>query len=258
MSKVLDLLLPAHGQCRLVYVSSTQLKLQPFNGRALNIGGLPELIPSVGVTVSNSGLSANTVYYVYAYMNAGTMTLELSATGHSTHTNGVEVKTGDTTRTLVGMCRTNGGSQFLEDSTNLFVISYFNRRRKTGRAMFTANRTQNYSVSYSEIHTEIRVNFLTWGDDSVLQSADGSWAVSTSGALATAYVSIDGDSAGQRQACVTGLTAQSALCSRDERVVAEGYHYGTLLGSCYYNTGHSVTYLGGQNGQVGHLLSVMG
>jgi hypothetical protein len=66
MSRVLDLLLPAHGQCRLVFVSATSIRLQPHNGRNLNINGLPEQIPTAGITASNDSLAANTTYYVYA------------------------------------------------------------------------------------------------------------------------------------------------------------------------------------------------
>jgi hypothetical protein len=84
-------------------------------------------VPSAGVTISNAGLAASTVYYVYARMSGGAMALELSTTGH-TPTNGVETKTGDTTRTLVGMVRTNASSQFVDDATNICVLSFFNRR----------------------------------------------------------------------------------------------------------------------------------
>jgi hypothetical protein len=258
MSRVLDLLTPAHGQCRLSFVSATSLRLSPYGGQLLNINGLPCVIPAAGVTISNSGLANSTTYFVYAFMSGSSMTLELSTTGHSTHTTGIEIKTGDATRTLVGMARTTAAGQFASDATNLFVLSYFNRVRKIGRVALTANRTQNYALAYSEIHAELRINFLTWADDSVNQSITGSWAVSANGSLATCYASIDGDTTNPRQAPATGLTGQSSLATSDERVVAEGFHYGTLLGSCYLGAGTSVTYVGGQNGQVSQVLSVMG
>jgi len=259
MSRVLNLFAQAHGQCRLVFVSSTSIRLDPFNGRNLAIAGLLEQVPSAGVSISNASLAANTVYYVYARMNAGVMALELSTTGHSQDaTTGVRVKTGDATRTLVGMVRTNGSSQFVEDATNLCVLSYFNRRRKIGRANFTANRTQNYNLTFSEINTEIRVNFLSWDDSSVLQSITGSWAVSVNGSAATCYASIDGSTTNPLQAPSTTITNQIGFTSSDERNVSEGYHYGSLLGSCYLSPGSSVTYVGGQNGQVSQVLSVLG
>jgi len=85
-----------NGQCRLSVVSTTSLKLAPLDGSQLMIAGIPQNIPSAGVTITNSGLAASTLYYVYAYMNSGTMTLELSATGHATDANtGIEIKSGD-------------------------------------------------------------------------------------------------------------------------------------------------------------------
>ncbi|MEB2654919.1 hypothetical protein SOP89_26500, partial [Pseudomonas siliginis] len=109
-----------HGQCRLSYVSGTQLKLSPYNGNNLIINGVPQQIPSAGVTLANTGLAASTKYYVYAYMNAGTMTLEAVTTAHATGTNGVEQKSGDATRTLVGMILTDGSTpgQFVDTPAN--------------------------------------------------------------------------------------------------------------------------------------------
>lgn len=256
MSRVLDLMLPAHGQCRLTYDSATSLKLSPHNGRNLNINGAVEKIPSAGVTVSNSGLSASTLYYVYAYMNAGTMALELSATGHSQHTNGVEIKTGDSTRTLVGMARTNGSSQFVDDATNVCVLSYFNRRRKLGKSKFTANRSLAPATSvFTEVHTEIRVNFLTWADEPVRQAICGGWYMTGIG-IASGYASIDNDTSGQRAWCIHSDTATGTMSSNDERLASEGYHFGSLTGNCQGGT--SATWMGGQNGEVSQVLTVIG
>lgn len=258
MSKLLDLLTAAHGQCRLSYVSATQLKLAPFNGRNLNVGGLPQQIPLAGVTVANTGLAANTVYFVYAWMSGATMALELSTTGHSTHTNGVEIKTGDSTRTLVGMCRTNGSTpgQFVDDASNICVLSYFNRQRKLGKAKFTANRTLAASVNvFTEVNTEIRVNFLTWADEPVRQAICGGWTV-TGAATGYAYANIDNETSGQRAWCATSANTTSAMASVDERTASEGYHFGSLTGNCA--SGTNVLFLGGQNGEVSQVLTVMG
>jgi hypothetical protein len=230
MSKVLDLMYPAHGQSRLERVSATSIKLSPFNGQNLNIGGLPRQVPAAGVTASNSGLAANTLYYVYAYMNGANMALELSTTGHSQHNNGVEIKTGDHSRTLVGMVRANASSQFEEDSTNICVLSYFNRRRKIGRAVFTANRDSVAEPTpYSEVHQEIRVRFLTWADETVRQVITGGWTVN-GGGTGHGYCSIDGDTSGLRQWCSHSAATTGTFSSVDERVVSEGYHFGTLIG----------------------------
>jgi hypothetical protein len=256
MSRVLDLLTPAHGQCRLSFVSATSLRLSPYGGQLLSINGLPCLIPSAGVTIGNGGLANSTTYFVYAFMSGTSMTLELSTTGHSTHTNGVEIKTGDATRTLVGMARTTAAGQFVDDAASLFLLSWFNRRRKIGRARFTTNRTSvGDPAPYAEVHPEIRVNFLTWADESVSQAISGGWTV-TGGGTVHGYCVIDADNAGLRQWCSHSATSTGAFSSVDERLVSEGHHYGTLFGK--NNGGTNALFLGGQNGEITQVLSVMG
>lgn len=256
MSRVLDLLTPAHGQCRLNFVSATSVRLDPYGGRNLNINGLPCVIPSAGVAIGNGGLANSTTYFVYAFMSGTTMTLELSTTGHSTHTSGVEIKNGDVTRTLVGMVRTTATAQFAQNATNLFVLSYFNRMRKIGRAQFSANRSSAADPApYAEINTEIRVNFLTWSDETVRQAICGGWTV-TGGGTAHGYCVIDADNAGLRQWCTHSAPTTGTFSSVDERLVSEGFHYGTLFGK--NNGGTAALFIGGQNGEVTQVLSVMG
>lgn len=118
------------GQCRLVRDSATQLKLNPHNGNLIFINGVGEQVPSAGVVVTNAGLAASTLYYVYAYMNAGVMTLEFSVTASATDTTyGHLIKTADATRSYVGNVRVDAASQFpaatVGAATN--VRSWFNQ-----------------------------------------------------------------------------------------------------------------------------------
>lgn len=191
MSRVLDLLTAAHGQCRLTFVSATQLLLAPHNGRNLIINGALEQLPSGGVTVSNAGLAASTVYYVYARMLAGSVALELSTTGH-TAVDGIRVKTGDATRTLVGMAYTSAGSQFQDGGAVIGVLSYFNRRRKAASGIFTAIRSTS-STTATELSSEIRCTFLLWSDEMVRCRANGGAYVLTSGP-GYLYIGIDTNS----------------------------------------------------------------
>lgn len=164
--------LTGHGQCRLSVTSTTALKLAPFNGNKLIINGVSQTIPSAGVTLSNSGLSATTVYYVYAYMNAGTMTLEAVTTAHATGTNGVEIKSGDATRTLVGMIRTGASSQFLDTAAARFCLNWFNRRKIVGAVAATPGYTFT-NTTLAEINAALRVEFLCWADDILIVTANG-------------------------------------------------------------------------------------
>ncbi|MEK6712227.1 MAG: hypothetical protein AABZ64_16790 [Nitrospinota bacterium] len=86
-------------------------------------------IPAAGVTIDTTGLSANTLYWVYARDNAGAVALELSTTGFALDNQGFPTKSGDVTRTLAGVAVTNGSTQF-SNATDINVRSFWNRVRK--------------------------------------------------------------------------------------------------------------------------------
>jgi hypothetical protein len=119
------------GQCRLVFVSTSSVRLDRRNGQYLWINGANEAIPSSGPTLSNGALAASTAYYVYAYMSSGTMTLEASTTAPATSsTDGTQIKTADATRALVGRLATNSSSEFFINATFPFgVVSWHNPKR---------------------------------------------------------------------------------------------------------------------------------
>lgn len=120
---------PALGQCRLEWVSATEISLVPKNGNLVPLNGGVVPIPAAGVSLANTGLTAETVQHVYIYDNAGTPALEASTTNHSVDTTvgniGVVIKSGDPSRSYVGTIRTDSSGQFV--STDL--ISHFNPPR---------------------------------------------------------------------------------------------------------------------------------
>jgi hypothetical protein len=84
----------ALGQCKLSK-SGANLILLPYKGNKLTINGTSQSIPAAGITLAPPATTL-TLYYIYAYMNAGVMTLEASTTAHVTDaTTGVEIKSGD-------------------------------------------------------------------------------------------------------------------------------------------------------------------
>jgi hypothetical protein len=164
-----DLVNVAPGQCRLDFVSTTQLKLSRFAGAylPLKIAGVWEakLIPSGGVTLSNSGLTAATRYYIYAFDNAGTLTLEASTTAHAKDTDtGVEIKSGDASRTLVGLAFMGAGSPGVFLAQALGTLSFFNRALKASRVNAALYNSRN-NAAYGEIDTGFRCHFVNWADD---------------------------------------------------------------------------------------------
>lgn len=223
----------AHGRCRLVFQSTSALRLGPHNGNTIIINGQVVTIPSAGVTLSNSGVSTNTLYYIYAYLSSGVLTLEYSTTGHSTDAStGVEIKTGDATRTLVGMAQTAGGSWSGNGSNTL---SYFNRKEIVLWRYFGSTMTTT-STSYVALGgLPERCTWLTWADEPVKFAVNGSVSNSGSNACYTS-IGVDGTTA-QDVASVMGGTAGQGVAISHANSFSEGYHYSTILGRVTAGTG---------------------
>jgi len=182
------------GQCRLVWVNATTLKLIPYNGNSLVIAGVSRQIPSGGVTLSNVGLAASTLHHVHAAWVAGAMVLEAvpATAGHSQDSaTGIEIKTGDATRSFVGMAYLNGSSQFADSNTARHVASWFNRRSVAG--MFASSAQIGFtSTSASEVSATHRRSFLNWGDEAVDIRAAGQYIHGSAGQSVTLQSFVDG------------------------------------------------------------------
>jgi hypothetical protein len=231
------------GQCRLAK-SGSNLVLSPFKGNLITINSLAETIPDAGVTLSTGGLSPTTLYYIYAWMNSGTMTLEASTTAYATQVGtGVTVKAGDATRTLVGMARTNGSTAWTDSATQRFVRSWFNDPGAALLNNFTANRSTS-STSFVELNSEIRIEFLVWSGETFQVGATGNVNAASNATVSTA-IGFDGTTAddSSTQTGVGGVTGNYGIgLILFKSGLAEGYHYATLLGNT--NSGTS-TWSGG-------------
>lgn len=224
------------AQCRLVK-SGSNLVLQRFNGVGLTINGVAYAIPSAGVSLAPTG-SAGTTYYIYAYMNAGTMTLEASTTTHATDsTTGIEIKSGDATRTLVGMARPIAGPAWSDIINQRFVISYFNRRPIQCQAGLGSTQTST-SASAVELATSLRNEFLTWGDQALMFATDGYVSNSGAGNTTNTRLALDGsllEALSVNQAYANGaFGSQSCAASFTP---SEGYHYVTMFVNVSAGTG---------------------
>jgi hypothetical protein len=158
------------GDLIAVYLNSTSQTAGVYCGNH-TVASVPT---STTLTYSNTGsdegstasttISAIPIYYIYAYMSGSTMTLEASTTVPATDTTyGHRIKTGDSSRTLVGMAASSAGGAWEDDDTTIFVLSYFNREKKTARKSITANVT-GIGATTVERTTSLRVFHLTWGD----------------------------------------------------------------------------------------------
>lgn len=230
---------PQHGQCRLAK-SGSNLVLSPYNGNKLTINGVERSIPSGGVSLAPGSVTPGTTYYIYAYMNSSTMTLEASTTGHATHTDGVEIKSGDATRTLVGMARPVTGPAWADGDAQRLVVSWFNRRAIRCNAAFTALRSTT-STTPTRLSSEIQLEWLAWGDAAVTLQAHGykynsgnSYIYSAFGVDSTSTVASEvGASANYASSAQGGAFALSAYPTP-----SEGYHTSELLGYVSGGTGN--------------------
>lgn len=228
-AQVRALLSVSHGQCRLA-LDGSNLRLSPYNGNQLLINGTPQSVPAAGVALAPTSLAASTTYFIYAYMVSTTMTLEASTTGHSTDaTTGVEIKTGDATRTLVGMARTTAGVAWVDSVTDRLVLSWFNRSSKDMLVSITAGTTT--SASMVEISTSNRLNFLLWADEVGRFNGSLYTTSSASGSTWATQLSYD-NSALYGYGQFSGGTAVSAyqFAPAINARASEGFHFVTVRG----------------------------
>jgi hypothetical protein len=234
-----------HGQCRLGIVSATSIKLSPCDGNNLIINGVPRQIPAAGVTLSNAGMGTNALYYIYAAWTGSAIGLEFDTVGHSIDAvTGVEVKTGDATRTLVGMVYVNGSAQFGDGPAARLVASWFNRRSVGGNV--TSSGTLSFStVSNTEISTGVRILFLNWANEAVDVKVTGQYTNTTAtqsvsiqsyvdaspyGNVCASYIPANG--VGMAYVTANSLTPAGAY-------LAEGFHTASVYGAVTANTGSS-------------------
>lgn len=213
--------------------SGSLLALDPLNGNLLPIDGTNETVPSAGVVLAATGLTPATDYRIYAFMNGATMTLEASTTGHETDpATGVEVKVGDTSRTLVGMARPIVGPAWQDAPAQRFVISWFNRRNITGQK-FDNTLTLWTSVPVVELSTLYRVEFLNWADDMpVVHLSNYIWMTVLLGAWAGVEAAVDTVAITMNVktfAKALNEWVPVGLCGMPLSLT-EGYHFSTMQG----------------------------
>lgn len=218
------------GNCRLVK-SGANIVLLPYQGNGLAINGLAYAIPSAGVSLAPTSLTPSTLYYIYAYMSGTTMTLEASTTGHSTDvTTGVEIKTGDATRTLVGMARPIAGPLWQDTASQRFVASWFNRKNCALSAQPGATSPTSTSVA-AEANVAYRTEFIAWALDGVASNLSGTVTNNTAGSTNNTALRVDGVAIlgnVQQNVPAIGAVMAVAACGSYE-VPTDSYHYFTMF-----------------------------
>jgi hypothetical protein len=237
---MIDALALGHGQCRLIK-SAANVVLEPHNGNRIIIGGVVRTIPSAGVSLAPTGLTAGTLYYIYAYMVGDAMTLEASTTGHSIDaTTGVEIKSGDSTRTLVGMVRPIAGPAFVDTDAQRFVLSWHSRRNIAAfNSLASASTT---SSAYVELTPSNRAEFLSWADET-LTACISMWLSDSTGYNSYGQLFLDGSLI--MASPVVGINSGAGSLTVGQGMVgvsavSDGYHNVTVKGCV--TSGGTATY----------------
>ncbi|MEY9435914.1 hypothetical protein [Bradyrhizobium elkanii] len=176
------------GQCKLIYSGTTTLKLVPCDGNRIKINGQLYQVPSAGVTITNAGLGASTLYYVYAMVTGGAVALTISTTGHiksaTAGSVGVEVMNvaGGEQYTLVGMIWTGVDKLFYDSPYMRWVRSWFNDFGVTAYQSATGQVNTTSSVPV-ELDTAMRVYILLWANEQYHQTVNCSMTNNTLGAM---------------------------------------------------------------------------
>ncbi|MHB0768171.1 hypothetical protein ACYCVF_29650 [Bradyrhizobium sp. 1.29L] len=219
-----------HGQCRLT-LSGGNLVLSPYNGNLLTVNGVSCTVPDGGVSLAATSLTPGTSYFIYATASGGVVNaLEALTTAHATSTTssnkGTEIKSGDDTRSLVGMARAVTGSAWANSATQRFVVSWFNRARRdvTGAVDTTSTETSGSQVE----KTVSKAEFVAWADEVVDMVVTGTLNNSTTTGAVGFTVFFDGAAYADLNWNVnpTGVTNRIPLTGlRRKTAGSDGYHY---------------------------------
>src|SRR5262245_33293703 len=241
--------------CGRLIKSGSNLVFIPYEGNVHIINGNEEEMPDAGVSCAVSGLTAFNTYYLYTYMNAGVMAMEAllaGSNGHSTQAGiGAEIKTGDPTRSLVGMVQTIEGPAFSDSGQRRLVSSWFNRRNIGSRGAFEEERT-TASCTIGQVNAETVTEFLCWADETVMASLVNTVSIGTANQTVVCSIGLDGANeqiAGAAQSATANVLSHVGS-SRIFAGLTEGYHYVTITGrttggatGTFYASGSSLSVL---------------
>jgi len=228
---------PAVGNCYLS-LSAGNLLLSRQDGRHLIVNGALETIPASGVTLAptgitlTNGLAGGPMQYIYAFMNAGVMSLEFSATASAVDaTYGHLVKSGDGTRTLVGIWCASAANTWSTVATE--GASWFNPRKKQANTA-PNNPSTASTTALSAITNAIAQPFVTFAGRLVRAVVRSSMSQSVATASMIVDLGLDGATGtGQMVSSINAQAAASGLESVERSVAktyAEGRHTLTPIG----------------------------
>ena len=174
--------------------------LTPYNGNqiALYSGTTWELLTTAQVSLALSGLTSGRPYDVFAWNNAGTVTLETLVWTNDTtratalaYQDGVLVRSGSTTRRYLGTFYSTGATTTEDSQANRFLWNYYNRVQ---RFMVRYETTGSWTYSSTTVRqangsTANQLNFVVGIAEDSVEASLVTAATQTIGGTA-AYIGI--------------------------------------------------------------------
>jgi hypothetical protein len=237
------------------------LYLLPFRGDKVAIfnGSIwqTNTIPSGGVSLSLSGLTASLPYDVFAYLSGNTVTLQAVAWTNATTRatalatqNGIYVKSGSPGYLYLGTFYTTGTGTTEDSQLNRLCWNYYNRVRRP-MARFESTASWTYATQAWRQANANTANQLAAvvGVAEVMFSGRVACLMSSTGGTVGVSIGIGTNSTTAPDATVSGMEAVSnasgyyqAAWAALDMAPAAGYNYWAWLE--YANTATSVTFYG--------------
>lgn len=225
-------------------VSGGNLIFKPLRGNLVMVGGVLRTIPSGGVPLAPTGQTVGTLYYDYLYWTGSALAIEASTTSYAIDVaTGTMVKSGDATRTLIGMhVPITGPAVTLSQ-----VRSWFNDPGQTIQVAATATFQSSDGSAWvpSSPPAGFIATFLVWAGEALKVNFTSS-GLGTGNATnyATAFV-LDGAVVTDR-----GVAATTADNTAYRQVAmnaiwpspTEGSHTLTVIGRNIANSGTRLNY----------------
>jgi hypothetical protein len=224
--------------------SSTSIFLTPYNGNqiALFTAGQWVLLTSAQVSIALSGLTSNRPYDVFAWNNAGTVTLETLVWTNDTtratvlaYQDGVLVRSGDATRRYLGTFYALTATTTEDSEANRYLYNYYNRANRPMKR-FETTVTWTYSTlttRQANGSTANQMNFVVGvNEDAVRASFVSNVASNTAGLQVFGGMGLDSTTVDNISQVRVGLSTANLftfITSSADFLPGAGRHYVSWL-----------------------------
>lgn len=178
--------------CYLTTSGSNLILLPVGSGKQITISGTNRTLPEAGVTLAPSGLTINTLYYIYAIWDGSSVVLNaLTNVPTYNYSLGYPTHPSDTGYTLVGVVYVLTGPAFVNTPTQRYVASFWNRKNRR-LLSDVAGPITSTSDTLAAVSGSPVVQWIMWSDDMCVASLNGRMTNTTADAGSRAGWRISG------------------------------------------------------------------